>query len=81
MRLLIHVRVIGTVYAKVQHAPFYTNRALIPLGSLYCRALLILTKSSYRMSKNQVVHEQKFKDLLSSKRPVSVERSMLDLET
>ena len=33
-------------------------------SSLYSHALLILTKSS--KSKNQVVHEQKFKDLLSN---------------
>ena len=45
----------------------------------YSHALLILTGSS--KSKNQVVHEQKFKDLPSSKCPVSVERSMLDMET
>ena len=32
--------------------------------SLYSHALLILTKSS--KSKNQVVHEQKFKDLLNN---------------
>ena len=46
-------------------------------GSLYSHALLILTGSS--KSKNQVVHKQMFKDLPSSKCPVSVERSMLDL--
>ena len=32
------------------------------------------------MSKYQVVHEQKFKDLLSSTCQVSVERRVLDLE-
>ena len=32
-------------------------------------------------SKYQVVHEQKFKDLLSSTCQVSVERSMLDFES
>ena len=32
-------------------------------------------------SKHRVVHEQKFKDLLSSTCQVSVERSMLDLES
>ena len=32
-------------------------------------------------SKHQVVHEQKFKDLRSSKCPGSVGRSMLDLES
>ena len=47
------------------------------LSSLYSHALLILTKSS--KSKHQVVHEQK--DLLSSTCQVSVERSMLDLES
>ena len=40
---------------------------------------MILTQSS--KSKNQVVHEQKFKDLLSSTCHVSVERIALDLES
>ena len=66
---------------QVQHAPLYTNLALAckteTLSSLYSHALFILTKSS--KSKHQVVHEQKFKDLLSSTCQVSVERSMLDL--
>ena len=42
-----------------------------PLGTLYSHALLILNKN-HSKSKNQVVHEQKFKDLLSSKCPVRV---------
>ena len=50
---------------QVQHSPFWINLAFAckteTLGSPYSHALLILTKS-----KNQVVHEQKFKDLLSS---------------
>ena len=66
-----------------QHVPLYTNLAFAckteTLSSLYSHALLILTKSS--KSKHQVVHEQKFKDLLSSTCQVSVERSMLDLES
>ena len=66
---------------EVQHAPLYTNLAFVckteTLSSLYSHALLILTKLS--KSKHQVVHEQKFKDLLSSTCQVSVERSMLDL--
>ena len=49
------------------------------LGSLYSHAVLIPLKSS--KSKHQVVHDQKFKDLLSSTCQVSVERSMLDLES
>ena len=49
------------------------------LGSLYSHALLILLKSS--KSKHQVVHEQKFKDLLSSTCQVSVERIVSDLES
>ena len=49
------------------------------LGSLYSHALLILTESS--KSKNQVVHGQKFKDLLSSTCQVSPERIVLDLES
>ena len=68
---------------QVQHAPCYTNLTFAcnteTLGSLYSHALLILTGSS--KTKSQVVHEQMFKDLPSSKCPVSVERSMLDLET
>ena len=68
---------------QVQHAPLYTNLAFAcktqTLRSLYSHALLILTKSS--KSKHQVVHEQKFKDLLSSTCQVTVERSMLDLES
>ena len=49
------------------------------LGSLYSHALLIPTESSE--SKNQVVHEQKFKDFLSSTCQVSVERKVLDSES
>ena len=49
------------------------------LGSLYSHALLILLKSS--KSKHQVVHEQKFKDFLSSTCQVRVERIVLDLES
>ena len=64
-------------------SPLYTNLAFAckteTLSSLFSHALLTLTKSS--KSKHQVVHEQKFKDLLSSICQVSVERSMLDLES
>ena len=71
------------LWFQVQHAPLYTNLAFAckteTLSSLYSHALLILTESS--KSKNQVVHEQEFKDLLSSTCQVSVERSMLDLES
>ena len=71
------------LWFQVQHAPLYTNLAFAcktgTLSSLYSHVLLILTKSS--KSKHQVVHEQKFKDLLSSNCQVSVERSMLDLES
>ena len=49
------------------------------LGFLYSHAVLIPLKSS--KSKHQVVHDQKFKDLLSSTCQVSVERSILDLES
>ena len=66
-----------------QHYHFYTNLTFActteTLGSLYSHALLILTKSS--KSKHQVVDEETFKDLLNSTYRVSVERSMLDLET
>ena len=68
---------------QAQHAPLYTKVAFAckteTLSSLYSHALLILTKSS--KSKHQVVHEQKFKGLLSSTCQVSVERSMLDLKS
>ena len=68
------------VWSQVQHAPLYTNLAFAckteTLSSLYSHALLILTKSP--KFKHQVVHEQKFKDLLSRTCQVSVERSMLD---
>ena len=66
---------------QVQHAPIYTNLtfACKTETSLYSHALLILTKSS--KSKHQVVHGQKFKDLLSCTCQVSIERSMLDLQS
>ena len=71
------------LWSQVQHAPLYTNLTFAckteTLSSLYSHALLILTKSS--KSKHQVVHEQKFKDLLSSTCQDSVERSMWDLES
>ena len=41
--------------------------------------LLILTESS--KSKNEVVHEQKFKDLLSSTCQVNTERIVMGLES
>ena len=53
---------------QVQHSPFWTKLTFAckteTSGSLYSYALLILLKSS--KSKYQMVHEQKFKDLLSS---------------
>ena len=49
------------------------------IDSLYSHALLIPPKSS--KSKYQMVHEQKFKDLLSSTCHVSVESIVLDLES
>ena len=62
---------------------FYTNLTFAykteTLGSIYSHALLIPLKSS--KSKYQVVHEQKFKDLLGSTCRVSVERIVLDLES
>ena len=45
----------------------------------YSHALFIPLKSS--KSKYEVVHEQKFKDLLSSTCQISVERRVLDLES
>ena len=67
---------------QVQHSPFWTNLAFNcksdTLGSLFSHALLILTKSS--KSKNQVVHEQEFKDL-SSTCHINSERRVLGLES
>ena len=61
---------------------FYTNLTFAckteTLGSLYNHALLIPLKSS--KSKYQVMHEQKFQDLLSSTCQVSVEWRV-DLES
>ena len=52
------------------------------LRSLYSHAPLIITNPlSSSKSKNQVVHEQKFKDLLSSTWLTSSERIVLDLES
>ena len=69
------------LWFQVQHSPFWTKSTFAckieTLGPLYSHALLILTESS--KSKNQVVHEQKFKDL-SSTCQVSPERIVLDLE-
>ena len=69
-----------SLWFQVQHYPLYTNLTFAckteTLGSLYSHALLIPLKSS--KSKYQVVHEQKFKDLLSSTCQVIVERIVLD---
>ena len=55
------------LWFQVQTSPFYTNWAFAckteTLGSLYSHVVLILTKS-FKFT-NQVVHEQKFKDLSS----------------
>ena len=79
----IEPRPLINLWFQVQHSPFWTNLAFAcktkTLGSLYSHALLILTKSS--KSKNQVVHEQKFKALLSSTRWISSEKRVLDLES
>ena len=76
-------RQIMNLWFQVQQSPFYTNWAFAckteTFGSLYSHALLIVNMSS--KLKNQVVHEQKFKNLLSSKYPVSVKRRMFDLES
>ena len=71
------------VHKKIRNSPFWTKLTFAckteTLGTLYSHALLILTESS--KSKNQVMHEQKFKDLLSSTHQVSPERIVLDLES
>ena len=65
------------------NTPFWAKLAFAcnseTLGSLYSHALLILTKSS--KSKNQVVHEQKFKDLISNTCQISSERRVSHLES
>ena len=79
----IEPRPLMNLWFQVQHSPFYTNWVFAfkteTLGSLYSHALFILTKSS--KFKNQVVDEQKIKDLLSSQCPVNLERIVLDLES
>ena len=76
----IELRSLINLWFHVQHSPIWANWAFAckaeTLGSLYTPALLILTKS-----KNQVVHQQKFQDLLSITCQVSVERRVLDLES
>ena len=66
---------------KVQNAPFYTNLTFAcnteTLGSLYSHVLLIPTESL--KSKNQIVHEQLFKYLPSSKCPEHVECYFLNI--
>ena len=65
---------------QVQHSPYWTKLTFTcktqTLGSFYIHAVLILTEL-YK-SKNQVMHEQKFKDLLSSTCQISPERIVLD---
>ena len=71
------------LWFQVQHYPFWTKLTFAckteTLGSLHSHTLLILTESSE--SNNQVVHEQKFKDLLNSTCQVSPERLLLDFES
>ena len=75
-------RATHSLWFQIQHYPFWTKLTFDckteTLVSLYSYALLMPLKSS--KSKCQVVHEQKFKDLLSSICQVSVERIVLDLE-
>ena len=79
----IELRPLINVWFQVQHSPFWTNLAFAckteTLGSLCNHVLLILTKSS--KPKHQVVHEKKFKDILSSTCHISWERRMLDLQS
>ena len=71
------------LWFQVQHSSFWTNMAFAckteTVGSLYSHVLLILTESF--KSKNQVVYEQKLKDVLSSTCQVSPERRVLNLES
>ena len=82
-RVSIEGRPLINLWFQVQHSPFWTNLTFASkteiLESLYSQALLILTESS--KFKNQVVHEQKFKDLLRSTCQVSRERIVLNLES
>ena len=67
---------IQNLWFQVEHYPCWGNLAFAckteTLGSLYSHVLLILMKSF--KSKNQVVHELKFKDQLSSTCQVRSER-------
>ena len=71
------------LWFQVQHYPLWANWAFAckteTLGSLDSYALLILTYTS--KSKNQVVHEKKFKDLPSNTCQNSPEGGVLDLES
>ena len=62
------------LWFQVQHSPLWTN-----LTSWHSHCLLIPTNSL--KSKNQVVHGQKFKDLLSSTYLTSSEGRALDLDS
>ena len=65
------------LWFQVQHSPFWTNLAFA------CKAETLVSLCSYALnhlkSKNQVVHEQKFKDFLGSTCQISSERRVLDL--
>ena len=68
---------------QVQNSNLWTNLVFAckteTLGFIYSHTLLILNKSS--KSKNQMVHEEKFKDLLSNTFQISMERRVIDLES
>ena len=68
-------RPLNNLWFQVQHSPFWANWVFAckteTLGSLYSHALLILTKSF--KSRNQVMHEHKFKDPVSSSCQISSE--------
>ena len=78
----IEPRTLMNLWSQVQHSPFWAKWASAcnteTLGSLYSHGLLIPIKSS--KSKNQVMHEQKFKDPLTNTCPLSSERRALDSE-
>ena len=69
----------GPLIASDSESKIILSTLTETLGSLYSHGLLIPLKAL--KSKYQVVHEQKFKDLLSSTCQVSVERIVLDLES
>ena len=65
------------LWFQVQHYPFWANWAF----AWDFRILISSCSIASNLHKNQVVHEQKFTDPLSSTYQISPERKVLDLES